>query len=268
MSARIHPTALVNPDAKLADDVVVGPYCVIDGAVTIGAGCELRPFVRVCDYVTLGKGCTIFENTVLGAPPQDRGFGGEVSSVVVGDHTVLRENVTVHRATGEGNITSIGSRCLIMEGVHLGHNVVVGDDVTISSKAGLAGYVQIGDGVVVGGMAGFHQFVRVGKFCMVGGASKTTQDVPPFMLVDSSPTRIYGLNTVGLRRRGFSGEERALIKECYKTIYRSGLLLRDALRQAREQWGDRPELAPIFDFFAGGDGKRGFCAWPGQGKRD
>lgn len=268
MTARIHPTALVHPDARLGDGVVIGPFCHVDGAVTIGDGTVLRSYVRIYDHTVLGSNCEVFEHAVLGPEPQDRGFKGEVSYVSIGDRTVLRENVTVHRASGEGNVTSVGSDCLIMEGVHLAHNVMVADRVTISSKSGLAGYVSIGEGTVIGGLAGFHQFIRVGAFCMVGGASKNSQDVPPFTLVDGAPSRIYGLNSVGLRRNGFSAEDRSLIKACYRKIYHGGFLLREGVEAARRDLGGHPLAERIFDFFTSGTRHRGFCPWPAVNRED
>lgn len=262
MGAKIHPTALVHPKAQLADDCEIGAFCVVDQQVKIGAQTVLHPFVRLYDFVEIGEGCEIFENTVLAAPPQDRGFKGEQSWVRIGAYNVLRENVTIHRASGEGQCTQVGDHCLIMEGVHLGHNVQVGSKVTISAKAGLAGHVEVGNNVVIGGLAGFHQFVRIGDFCMIGGASKNTQHIPPFVLTDGSPSRIYGLNVVGLKRNGFSADDRRLIKAVYRVIYSSQFTLREGLAQAQQQFGDQPLAGQILKFFDCSTGSRSFCDWP------
>lgn len=263
MSVHIHPTAIVSPRAELDDEVVVGPYSIVDENVTIGRGTVLRPFVHVCPYTKIGAGVKIFENAVLAPEPQDHAFRGETSWVVVGDRSEIRENVTIHRASGEGNATSVGCDCLIMEGVHLGHNVQIADSVTISSKSGLAGYVKIGRGSVIGGMSGFHQFVRVGSYCMIGGASRVAQDVPPFMLVNGSPCRIFSLNVIGLRRNNFSSERRLEIKRAYKKLYRSSLPMREALDALETSSGAiSPDVREIVDFFRSGDKKRGFCPWP------
>ena len=261
MSVHIHPTAIVSPKAELDDEVVVGPYSIVDENVTIGRGTVLRPFVHLCPYAKIGCDATIFENAVLAPEPQDHGFKGEISWVTVGDRSVIRENVTIHRASGEGNVTSVGSDCLIMEGVHLGHNVQIADAVTISSKSGLAGYVQIGRGTVIGGMSGFHQFVRVGSYCMIGGASRVAQDVPPFTLVNGSPCRIFTLNVIGLRRNDFSSERRLEIKRAYKKLYHSGLPMRDALDALAGETSSS-DVEEIIAFFRQGDKKRGFCPWP------
>lgn len=269
MSVQIHPTAIVSPKAVLGPGVQVGPFCVIDDRVTIGANTVLRPRVHICSHTTVGEQCRIFENVVLGPEPQDLGFKNEESYVEIGSRTTIRENVTIHRASGEGNVTRVGNDCLIMEGVHLGHNVQVGNRVIISSKSGLAGYVSIGDYTVIGGMAGFHQFLRVGSYCMVGGLSKCIQDVPPFTLIDGQPARIYGLNVVGLRRNGFTSEERRQLRRAYTTIYRSGLPLREAVEVLADQYDNDLLVDQIVAFFRGGDHRRGFCVWPhAQGRHE
>ncbi len=262
MNVQIHPTAIVSPKAELSDGVVVGPYSIVDENVFIGGGTVLRPFVHLCPYTKIGENSIVYENAVLAPEPQDHSFKGEISWVTVGNRTTIRENVTIHRASGEGHVTSVGDDCLIMEGVHLGHNVKIADSVTISSKSGLAGYVQVDRGTVIGGMSGFHQFVRVGSYCMIGGASRVAQDVPPFTLVNGSPCRIYTLNVIGLRRNGFSSDRRLNIKRAYKSLYRSSLHLRDALDLLEKENGGDADVREIVDFFRTCDKKRGFCPWP------
>ncbi len=262
MSVHIHPTAIVSPKAELSDGVVIGPYCIVDENVWIGRGSVLRPFVHLCPYTRIGDESVIYENAILAPDPQDHSFKGETSWVAVGSRTSIRENVTIHRASGEGNVTSVGDDCLIMEGVHLGHNVRIADSVTISSKSGLAGYVRVGRGTVIGGMSGFHQFVRVGSYCMIGGASRVAQDVPPFTLVNGSPCRIYSLNVIGLRRNDFSSERRLRIKRAYKKLYRSSLPMREALELLEKDAGGDADVGEIVEFFKTGDKKRGFCPWP------
>ena len=262
MTTHIHPTAIVSPRAELGEDVVVGPYSIVDENVTIGARTVLRPFTHICPYTRIGEDAVIFENAVLAPEPQDHSFKGEISWVTVGDRSVIRENVTIHRASGEGNVTSVGADCLIMEGVHLGHNVQIADSVTISSKSGLAGYVKIGCGTVIGGMSGFHQFVRVGSYCMIGGASRVAQEVPPFVLVNGAPCRIFTLNVIGLRRNDFSSERRLAIKRAYKKLYRSNLPMREALDALIAENSGSPDIEEIITFFREGDKKRGFCPWP------
>lgn len=260
MATRIHPTALVAPEAEIADDVCIGPYCVVDGRVRIGRGSTLRAFVRLCDFVEIGEGCELCEHVTLGREPQDFGFKHEETWVLIGPRVVLRENVTVHRATGEGNATRIGEGAYLMEGVHVGHNVQVGSGVVMASKAGLAGYVEIGEKTVVGGMVGIHQFVKVGRFCMLGGASKIVKDVPPFALVDGRPARLFGINKVGLRRNGFDGDARRHVLRLYRALYRSGLPFREALDQMERTMAPEDALGREIVAFARGS-HRGLVSW-------
>lgn len=266
MGIQIHPTAIVSPKAELADGVVIGPFSIVDENVTVGRNTVLRPFVHLCPRTKIGEDSVIFENAVIGPEPQDHAFKGETSWALVGDRTVVRENVTIHRASGEGNVTSVGDDCLIMEGVHLGHNVRIADAVTISSKSGLAGYVEVGRGTVIGGMSGFHQFVRIGAYCMIGGASRVVQDVAPFLLVNGAELcRVYSLNVIGLRRNNFSSERRLEIKRAYKKLYHSGQPMREALSELEKQDAKTPDVEEIIRFFKEGDKKRGFCPWPASG---
>ena len=262
MAVCIHPTALVAPEAVLCDGVEIGPYCVVSGNVTIGAGTKLAAFVRIRDYVEIGRDCTIAENAVLGGEPQDHDFKGEVTWVRIGNGVIIRESVTIHRSTGEGTCTSVGDGCFLMEGVHVGHNVKIGKNVTVANKAGFAGHSSVGDGAVIGGMAGLHQFTRVGKLCMIGGLSKVVKDIPPFLMVDGHPARIEALNVVGLRRAGFGREQRTAIKDAYAHLYRSGLLLRDAAVRLREE-SQETVVRDILDFISGS--KRGVALWRAKG---
>ena len=260
MAPQIHATALVAPGAEIAADVRIGPYCVVDGRVRIGKGSVLHAFVRLCDFVEVGEGCELCEHVTLGREPQDFGFRHEESWVRIGSGVVLRENVTVHRATGEGNATRVGDGAYLMEGVHVGHNVQVGPGVVMASKAGIAGYVEIGEKTVVGGMVGIHQFVKVGRYCMLGGASKIVRDVPPFALVDGRPARMFGINKVGLRRHGFGGEARRHVLSLYQSLYQSGLPLRQALEKIKASLTPEDALGREIVAFAEG-ARRGLVPW-------
>ncbi len=231
---KIHPTALVSPNAVLEDGVVVGPYCVIEDNVCIGKNTVLRSNVCVKKYVKIGSNCLICENVVLGGEPQDFAFKGERSWVVIGNNVVLREFVTIHRATGLDKQTKVGNDCYFMEGVHIGHNVVVGNKVVMANKVGISGFVEIGDNVVFGGMSGVHQFVKIGRFCMIGGLSKIVKDIPPFLLVDGHPATAYGINKVGLRRAGFSTADRNIIKRIYNYIYKEKMPFKEAAKRLFE----------------------------------
>ncbi len=261
MSIEIHPTAIVSPEAELADGVVVKAYSIVEEKVSIGEGSVIEPFAHVLPYSTLGRNCRVFEYTTVGREPQDFSFDGEINHVHIGDNVILRENVTVHRPVGEGEVTSIGDDCLIMEGVHVGHNVRIGNNVTMANKVGLAGHVTVGDRVTIGGLAGVHQFVHIGDYCMVGGLSKIVKDVPPYTLVDGRPARIYGLNKVGLRRNGFGPRERGRLQQIYHDLYHSGLPYRQAVAGLREGMTE-DWLAEAIVLFAE-SATRGLTPWPG-----
>lgn len=257
MSINIHPTAVVSKNAELADGVIIGPYCIVDDKVKIGEGTELKPFVHVCDYTTVGKNCTIMEHANIGAAPQDLSYRGEVSYVVIGDRVTCREFVTVNRAAGEENSTVIGNDVLLMESVHVAHNVVIGNNITVANKTGIAGHVHIDDFAVIGGMSGFHQFVHIGKYCMIGAMSRVVQDIPPFCLASGDPIKVYDINKVGLRRRGFEENQRTAIRRMYKLIYGSHLTVREGLAELEKQYGEMTEAKEILDFAA--NATRGFA---------
>ncbi|MCX7829018.1 MAG: acyl-ACP--UDP-N-acetylglucosamine O-acyltransferase [Thermanaerothrix sp.] len=259
MSVLVHPTAVVSPEAQIGEGVVIGPYCVIDGKVVIGDGTVLESFVRICDYVKIGPRCRIYDHVTLGRAPQDFGFKGEESWVRIGADVVMRENVTVHRASGEGKETVVGDGTYLMEGCHLGHNVRVGSHCVLANKVGLAGYSTVGDRVTIGGMAGVHQFVSIGRSCMIGGLSKVVKDVPPFCLADGRPARIHGLNKVGLRRQGFSAEDRSRIRWIYDELRTGPLPLREALKDLAERLPEDRFVRELLDFM--GCCRRGWTPW-------
>jgi len=259
MTPRIHPTAIVSRKAHLSEDVIIGPYCIIDDDVVIGEGTELEAFVRVRDHVRIGKNCHLFEHVVVGGLPQDFDFKGERSWVFIENGVVLRENVTIHRASGEEKRTVVGEGAYLMEGSHVGHNVQVGRNCVIANKVGLAGYSSVGEGTVFGGLAGVHQFVRIGRYCMIGGLSKVVRDVPPFTLVDGHPAEIRNINVVGLRRRGFTQDERSLIKKVYRFLFRRDMPFMEAVAGLEAAFGDAELVHEIREFVE--SGKRGITPW-------
>jgi UDP-N-acetylglucosamine acyltransferase len=227
----IHSTAVVSARAVIAPDVLIGPYVVIEDDVEIAAGCEIGAHAVVKRFTTLGARNRIFEHAVLGGEPQDVKFKGESSSLIIGDDNLIREFCTLHRACGEGEATRIGSRNFLMVGVHIAHNCLVGDDNILTNGAALAGHIEVEDHVFLSNNVGAHQFVRMGRYAMVGGKSKIVQDVLPFFIVDGNPPRARGINSVGLRRAGFSSETRRALKEAYQLLFRSGLSLEEVLRE-------------------------------------
>jgi UDP-N-acetylglucosamine acyltransferase len=230
----IHPTAIVSSRAEVAGDARVGPYAVIEDDVIIGEGCEIAAHAVVKRFTTVGRGNRVYEHAVLGGEPQDVKFRNEPSRLVVGDDNLIREYVTLHRASGEGEATIIGSRNFLMIGVHVAHNCLVGDDNIFANGAALAGHITVEDHVFLSNNVGCHQFVRLGRYAMVGGKSKIVQDVLPFFITDGNPPRVRGLNAVGLRRAGFSPEARRALKSAYQLLFRSALPLADALARMAE----------------------------------
>lgn len=266
MSVFVHPSSIVSGEARIADGSWIGPFCLIDSDVEIGEGTRLEGYVRVLDHVRIGRKCRIFENAVLGGEPQDFGFKGERSYVVIGDDVVIRENVTVHRGSGEDTVTSIGNGTWMMAGSHAGHNTTVGEKCVLANNVGLSGYSSVGDGTVMGGISGLHQFARVGRFCMVGALTKVVKDVPPFTLVDGHPARIHGLNTVGLRRNGFSQEQRLMVRRIYREISDSSSPIKEAMKNLENTSRGDPHVMEIIRFMR--ESKRGITPWGNRRERN
>ena len=266
MSVVIHPTAIISRDAELGEGVRIGPYCVVEGHASIGPGTVLETFVSVHDHVTIGANCHIYEYTAIGGDPQDHNYKGETSWVHVGNNNIIRENVTINRATGEGCETVVGDHCFIMDSVHLAHNVRLGNHVTIANKVGLSGFVTVDDYTVFGGMAGVHQFVRIGSYCMIGGMYRVSKDVPHYTLASGEPLRLTGLNSVGLKRANFSLELRRGIRSFYRELYRKDRLFSQSLATLREEASSyTPEVQRILSFYE--NSKRGVTFW-GKGAAD
>ena len=257
MSTAIHPTAIVHPDAKLAADVRVGPYVVIEGPAEIGAGCLIQAHAIITGHVRIGVSNSIGYGAVIGADPQDYSFHPETESwVVLGDNNRIREYVTLHRGTKPDTSTRLGSNCFLMAGVHLAHNAEVADRVIIANNVLLGGYVRIDTGAFIGGGSVFHQFLRVGRQAMVRGNCSFSKDIPPFTIAAGVNT-VAGLNAIGLRRSGLSEEQRQEIKDAFKLLYKSGLNTTQALQAASQRtWG--PEAAEFFEFVAEAK-RRGIC---------
>jgi UDP-N-acetylglucosamine acyltransferase len=244
----IHPTAMIDPKAELEDPVWIGPYCALEANTKVGAGTILEFNVIVKSGTSIGRRCRVWPNVVLGHEPQDSKYKGEQSYVRIGDGNILREMVTIHRATGEGEATVIGNDNLLMAYAHIGHNCVIGNNNMISNSTGIAGHVTIEDRTVIGGFVGIHQNVRIGSMAMVGGLSKVVQDVPPFCIVDGRPTKHRGLNTRGLRRNGVSAEHRNQVNAAFKLLYRPGLNTSQAIEKIRDTIPTSPTLEQFLNF--------------------
>ncbi|MDQ6912046.1 MAG: acyl-ACP--UDP-N-acetylglucosamine O-acyltransferase [Verrucomicrobiota bacterium] len=229
---KIHPSAIVDPKAKIAPDAEVGPYSVIGPEVSIGAKTIVQSHVVLEGAVEIGEGNVIGQGSIIGGPPQDLGFKTDTRSAVhIGDRNVIREHCTIHRGTAEGTATTIGDENFLMAGAHVGHNCRVGNGVIIANNCLLAGYVEIDDRAFIGGGTTFHQFMRVGRLVMAQGSSAFSKDIPPFLLA-AERNYVFGVNVLGLRRAGFSAEERDEIRRAFKLLYRSGLNTRQALEKA------------------------------------
>jgi UDP-N-acetylglucosamine acyltransferase len=252
-TATIHSTAIVSSQAELGPHVQVAPYVVLEDEVVIGPGCQIGAHAVIKKFTSLGARNRVYEHAVLGGEPQDVKFKGESSSLIIGDDNLIREFCTLHRACGEGEATRVGSRNFVMVGVHIAHNCTVGDDNILTNGAALAGHIVVEDHVFLSNNVGAHQFVRFGRFAMVG-RSKIVQDVLPFFVTDGNPAHVRGVNSVGLRRAGFSPETRRALKEAYRLLFRSSTPLADALREL-EQVQDE-NVKHLLNFIR--DSKRGF----------
>ncbi len=244
----IHPTAIIDPNAKLGQNVTVGPYSIIKGMVSIGDNVQIASHVLIEGNTTIGKNCQIFHSAAIGCVPQDLKFHNETTYLTIGDSCVVREFVTINLATGEGKATRIGDNNLLMAYVHIAHNCILGQHVILGNAVNLAGHVTIEDFAIVGGMTPIHQFVQVGAHCMVGGASRISKDVLPYTRVGGSPLVISGLNTVGLQRRGFSKEATQCLKQAYKLIYRENLNVSQALERIKKTVEKTVEIDHLIQF--------------------
>lgn len=244
---QIHPTALVDPHAELADDVVVGPGCIIQGPVRIGSGTHLIAHVYLQGPLIIGQRNTLYPYVCLGLAPQDRKFDPQVSGagIVIGDDNILREGVTIHRATGN-QPTRLGSGCYLMVNSHIGHDAQVGNAVTLVNGALVAGHVEIADQVILSGNAVVHQFVRIGRLAMIAGVQGVTQDVPPFCIVYNS-RRVGSLNIIGLRRAGYRASIPAL-QQAFDLLYRRGLPNQAAAQAIEQQLGHDPLCRELAQF--------------------
>jgi UDP-N-acetylglucosamine acyltransferase len=214
----IHPTAIINPQADLDSSVTVGPFCVIEGHVQVGAGCRLYHNVYLTGWTRIEPDCELHPGVIVGHAPQDIKYKGERSYCRIGRGTILREQVTIHRGTVPESVTVVGEDCFLLAGSHVGHNCTVGNRVTLINNALLGGHVEIGDGVTIGGASGIHQFVRIGELAMVAGAGRAGMDVVPYALTDTEG-RIAGLNRVGLRRAGIPREHVADIRNAFRILF-------------------------------------------------
>jgi UDP-N-acetylglucosamine acyltransferase len=245
----IDPRAIVSPDAEIAEGVEIGPFSVIGPGVRIGAGSWIGPHAVVNGPTTLGRDNKVFQFASIGDAPQDRKYAGEPTQLIVGDRNVFREFCSINRGTAGGRReTRIADDCLFMAYSHVAHDCIVGSHCIMSNCTALAGHVELGDWVILSGYAGVHQFCKVGAHAFLANNAAVTRDVPPFVMVAGSPAEPKGINSEGLKRRGFEAAQIANIKSAYRLFYRSKLKLAEAAEQLRALVPAQPEIAPFVDF--------------------
>ena len=254
---RVHPSAVISPEAELADDVQVGPFVVIEGAVRIGPGCVIRPHVYLCGPLTMGRGNQVFSGAVIGERPQHLKYRDEATGVEIGDDNIFRENVTIHRGTTESWQTRIGSQNFLMAGSHVAHDCQVGNRCTFANGALLGGHCILEDNVFLSGNCAVHQFVRVGRLAFLSGCSITTKDIPPFVVQQRVDT-VVGLNLVGMRRSGMPRADIDAVRRAYHIIFRQGQVLPVALGQIEKELGHVPPVMEMVTFIR--QSKRGINA--------
>jgi UDP-N-acetylglucosamine acyltransferase len=247
---RIHPSAIIDPTAELAADVEVGPYSIIGPHCKIADGSKIGPHVVLQEYVHMGKNCQVSPGAVLGGLPQDLGFKGERSYAIIGDNAIIREGVTINRASGEDKATTLGDGSMMMAYSHLGHNCQVGTEVILANSVQLGGHVEVGDYAFIGGTGSYHQFIRIGKLAIISGFSAARQDIPPFAMAANCPAAIIGINKVGLRRRGYDLNARTIIKKAYNLLFYANLNTAQAIEAIQAEWGQEPYIQELITFMS------------------
>ena len=241
----IHRTALIDPAAELGADVSVGPYSIVGPHVTIGARTTIAAHAVVERNTRIGAGVQIGYGTVIGNDPQDLKYKGEETWVEIGDGTIIREYCTINRGSTATGKTTVGARCFLMTYVHIAHDCVVGNDVIMANGVQMAGHVTVDDRAIISGLVPIHQFVRIGTYSFVGGASRVNQDVPPYTKAAGNPVHLYGLNSVGLQRAGFSPEVKLALKRAYRLVFNSDLTVSQGIARARVEL---PEVGEVETF--------------------
>lgn len=258
MASEIHPTAIVDKDAEIEDGAIIGPYCIIGGGARIKKGVRLISNVIIEGRTEIGEETTVYPFTSIGLPPQDLKYHGEDTGVIIGSRNIIREYTTIHRASvGGDGLTVIGNNNFLMAYVHIAHDCKIGSNIIMANAATLAGHVMVEDYAVIGGLVAVHQFTRIGAYAMVGGFSGIGQDIPPYMIASGARARLFGLNTVGLKRHGFSDDKIAELKKAYKILFREKRTLKDAIKKVKEELPYTDEIRHLIEFIE--ENKRGIC---------
>ena len=258
MTALIHPTAVINKNARIHPTAEIKPYAIIGSQVSIGANTVVGSHAVIDGLTTIGRDNHIFPGAAIGLEPQDLKYRGANSEVIIGDRNRIREYVTINRATNEGEATVIGDDNLLMAYSHVGHNCIIGNEVVIANSVAIAGHVHIESMAIISGVLGIHQFVHIGSMAMVGGMSRISRDVPPYMMVEGNPAKVRSLNLVGLKRRGFSKEEIRQLKQAFRSLYLQKLPINEAIAQL-DQFSDNQHVKYLQKFiqFSLADNRRG-----------
>ena len=254
----IHPTAIVHPKAQIGPEVSIGAYTLVGEHVRLGGGTRIDAHAVIEGWTDIGERCRISSFASIGAPPQAMRYRGEPTRVAIGDDNIIREYVTIHRGTVEGGgQTTLGQGNFIMAYSHIAHDCRVGNQVVMANSSTLAGHILVEDFAIVGGLVAIHQYVRVGCYSIIGGASGIPQDIPPYMCAAGNRAKLFGLNSVGLKRHRFPEETVAALKHAYRILFRSHLTLRKAIQKAAEEVAPLPEVKHLLEFV--GSSKRGVC---------
>lgn len=246
--AKIHPTAIVHPDAELGEGVEIGPYSIVAGTVKIDDRTTVGPRVTIEGHTTIGEDCEIFTGAVIGSVTQDKKYDGGTSFLKIGNRNKIREYVTINPGTKEGTETIIGDDALLMAYAHVAHDCVIKNFAILANQATLAGHVIVEERAIIGGLSAVHQFVRIGTLAIVGGCSKVVQDVPSFMMADGHPAKVCGINSVGLDRAGVSKDDKATLKKAYKILFRSGLSVKNATAKIQKEIPDTASVKTLLEF--------------------
>lgn len=255
---KIHQTAIVHGCASIGENVTIGPFAIIGEHVTLGDNCEVGAHVVLDGHTDIGEGCKFFSGAVIGSPPQDLKYAGEPTRLIIGKESVFREYSTVNRGTVPGGgVTTVGSHCLFMAYSHAGHDCHIGDHVILANSVGLAGHVTIEDFAIVGGLCGVHQFVRLGAHSMIAGCTGVPQDIPPYVMASGQRAEVFGLNSIGLRRRNFPETSIKALEKAHRILFRGKINLKHAIERVRNEVPSCPEIEHLLDFIA--HSERGIC---------
>ena len=258
MTTEIHKTAIIDPNAVIDEDVSIGPFCIVGEGVKLKKGARLMSNVIIEGNTEIGEGCQIYPFASIGLPPQDVKYKGEKTGVRIGNNNIIREYASIHRASvGGDGMTAVGDNNFLMAYVHIAHDCKIGNNVVIANSAGLAGHVVIEDYAVIGGIVGVHQFTRIGAYAMVGAFSGIGQDIPPYTIASGPRAKLFGLNSVGLKRNGFPDSTINELKKAYKILFREKLTLKEALKKVQKDFPDSKEIRYLVGFIE--KNKRGVC---------